>query len=487
MTSPAPPLRPRELLLAAILIAVVGAGLMRAAGAFDLIDRPLWLDEVLTWLLVTDPSWAHMFAALRGAVDTNPPGLHVLMRIFCAPFGDGPAPMRVFAVVSIYLALLGVYVGLRRAFGVLPAAAGVAALASNELVVFHAFEARFYGPLLAASVWAAVLLQAMQSTRRTVLVGAAAGIVSIILCTLHYFGVFSLLCVVGAILLFDYNPLKRKLMLLLPAGAGLIALAACLPMFLAQRTGLATTTWVDPTDMPRLRAFLLDVLSVWPLLLLAAVWGATRLFRGPSSEKPPSWRASAPLASLGAVAVIVVIFSIVVQPALIDRYAIAAVVINSVLAASIVSRVRVAIQAVMVIGLIVLTLLPGPASTGTGWKMRDSPLVRRTERWKTFELNLQDLTADLRSIPPQRALLFTHRQALYPAAWFAPEMRDRMFYYDPLIPPGTPGKHHDIYEADMARRVEFFYGWPKVLDPNRVNSIKHYDLIEGDKPPKRIR
>ena len=70
----------REVLAVVLgLVALVVVQLF-LTGSFSLLDRYLWLDEIHTQLLVTDPELTHAAGALAGGADFNPPGLYLMLR-----------------------------------------------------------------------------------------------------------------------------------------------------------------------------------------------------------------------------------------------------------------------------------------------------------------------------------------------------------------------------------------------------------------------
>src|SRR4051794_21359055 len=127
--------------------------------SLSLFRSHFWLDELFTFAIVSDPQLPHAMQALAGGVDTNPPCFHLLLRAFCGLVGGEPeTAFRAFALLSMSLALVGIYLILREVFPPLAALAGVLAVWCHPLILRHAFEARSYGPLLAALVWYTYLL-----------------------------------------------------------------------------------------------------------------------------------------------------------------------------------------------------------------------------------------------------------------------------------------------------------------------------------------
>src|SRR5262249_7225550 len=140
------------------------------ANAAYLFARHFWIDEIFAFTLVADPDPVHALRALAGGVDMNPPMLYLLLRGFTLlTGGPGEIVFRVFASLSILLALLGIYLLLRRAYTPRVAFTAVLLLECHPLILTHAFEARFYGPWLAAIVWFAYALVLFRTSPRRVL------------------------------------------------------------------------------------------------------------------------------------------------------------------------------------------------------------------------------------------------------------------------------------------------------------------------------
>ena len=67
---------PAELALVATALLSVIALQLVVARPDHLLTRPPWLDECMTSMLVNDPSFRHVIAAVRGGVENNPPAFY---------------------------------------------------------------------------------------------------------------------------------------------------------------------------------------------------------------------------------------------------------------------------------------------------------------------------------------------------------------------------------------------------------------------------
>lgn len=125
--------------------------------------RIFWEDEMLGWMLLTDPSWHHMVAAWRMGADGGGFSFYVLGRLWLHLFGPSEAAYRSFSALGFGLGFVLIYATLRRFYG-----RWIAAFAlfntyfCSQPLVLHMVEGRFYGLLVfavALTVWLAVEVQ----------------------------------------------------------------------------------------------------------------------------------------------------------------------------------------------------------------------------------------------------------------------------------------------------------------------------------------
>lgn len=305
---------------------------MTASGGFALLSKPLWLDEYHTYLLATRQSLGDSLRSLAMGADFNPPALHLVYRAVDA-IGGGLTPfsMRFVSFLCVWLALTVAFAIVRRHLASSAAFGAACALWAHPLAITYAFDARFYGPWLLLSallVWATgVDRQATISYRRDVLLALSA----VGVCTIHYFGIF--VWAVIAVVVVAGGHRERKSVaaiwrLVAPMLSGPLALLACVPFYLGQRRALSTATWVAPVSMAQLVAFLADYFWWMGLFVPLVLWVIVRLVHQWRGERTIVARISSrdrdllALVALAAVPLILVAFSVAVQPSLVRRYAI---------------------------------------------------------------------------------------------------------------------------------------------------------------------
>jgi hypothetical protein len=317
----------KEMLFLAIGLAVlIGAGAAANHPAV-LLGRFFWLDECLTHLIVSDPSLGHSLQALRG-METHPPTGYLILRGLCGLQGSSDETAeRLPSVLFTWLMLVTVYAGLRRCFGVWPSLVALLSIWLVRELIAHTFEARFYALLTAA---AAAFCLAYCRPRRGLAWSAVAALLGAVLCTIHYFGILWL----GAIVMGDFvasrAPVERRLRRMLPAALGAAVLLLLLPLLREQMAGRHAATWVRPTSAEGLGAMLFHLLALPACVMFAltSVWAVNCLRTGQWAISVPAeglWAMGGMLGLL-ALPVILLIFSLMVEPALIPRYALGALI-----------------------------------------------------------------------------------------------------------------------------------------------------------------
>jgi hypothetical protein len=466
---------------------VVLAVQLLLADAFFLFQRNFWLDEIYTYILAGDPDVVHSLRALAGGVETHPPTYYLLLRAF-AVLGGGPGEVvyRVAALLAVFLALLGVYALLRRRFSILVAATVVLALWCHPMVRYHAFEARAYGVWLAAIVWFAYFLERCRAKPRSWTAHLLVAVTAALVCTVHYFGILSLGLVTAA----DLVRRRRggDLRRVLPAvAAGPVTLLLCLPMLLHQKASFSVATWVLAPTWSSTWACFQELLLPRALLLglfagLLVVVPVLRLVRRPPStgaDAEADWGGLLRLLALGLLPLVLLILSFTVQPMLLSRYALPAVVALAPPLAFLLARLpRTAVGATALCLAVV-----------SAWDLREDAASYRQRDRQT-----QDLIAVLRSRTTDGIVLTRHCHALYVVCHYAPDLRDRCFFLEDHELGGQRLRYRsEVFTRDLARNYATFYGqpalfpWFEAVHPAKIYFIPGYLTFDGrPAPPDQI-
>ncbi|HEX4123256.1 MAG TPA: glycosyltransferase family 39 protein [Tepidisphaeraceae bacterium] len=464
-----------ELLLVAVGLAALMAGELAVCKPRLVMDGPFWLDECLTAQIVLDPSIGHSIAAIRHGVDTNPPVYHLIARGYWKVFGrlfrDSPRiTLRSLSLLCTWLALVGVYALLRGGFSIWPAIIGTLAVSAHPDVVEQAVNARFYAPLLAATVATCL---AMRRRGTGIGRGILVAICAALLCTLHYFGILILGCICLAMLLVDEGSVVRRLIRLLPAAAGPVALAPFLFFIRTQSAGLTVKTWLDPFSAFLAGQFLVDVLCTLPLLVAVAAWVIGQLIRSTGNDRriedrPALLAATVPMLAMALVPVTIVIFSAMVQSALRPRYAIAAALVLGPVAAMLGAR----------LGRYVLVGLAVALSGLAVMKLHGVESLRQTQldtlTYRRDAVENQD---------PALPIYLTDRGQATELLTFAPELFPRMHLLD-MREPGIALDNYRLFETETIGKVSPYYPLPPLVPAAHLQEIGKFDLIapEDDLP-----
>lgn len=454
----------RETSLAAALIMAGMALQALLVGRGFLFNHLPESDEVLTILIVRNPSVTHALSAVAHGAESHPPTLHLLLRAYVALTGRlNCADFRALTCSAVGLALLGIYLILRRRLAPLPAAAGVLAVWAQPLVVAMAFNIRFYGPMMGAAVWLAWLLIRSRTTG-----GAVTRILlaldAMLLCTLHYFGVLALASICAGEWIAYPRPLGRTLRDMGPALLGPAALLACIPMILLQRHASSVPTWMSrPTPMQTLN-FLLHYPAFALLAVGLATAAAARRFaaRRPLAADLDAARDFGGLLGLCLVPVALAALSVTVLPATQPRYAICGAVAMAPLVAVAVRRVGAALQVAAI------ALLLAASFYSMGHVLRAAH--RSNDRTSA-------LVHETQLLPAGQPIVFESILDILPTCWNHPDLADRCALLDV---PGEMRSREARFNTDLARLYSRFDGFPKIVELAALTKAPAFYWIEND-------
>jgi hypothetical protein len=450
-------------LLALILLQVA------ATDSTYVLHKYFWTDELCTLALLTDPSPVHAFRALQGSVDINPPGLHILLLGYTKLAGStSEVTLRSFALLSMVAGLVGIYAILRNTYSVLVSIAAVLAVWSHPLVLDHAFEVRYYGPWLAAAVWFCFLLGRAGSKSPGPLGLVALGLTSFFLCTIHYFGIVTLL-IIAALTAYWQRERAPSWEVLGAIAIGPIATTAAIVFLLPfQRAVTTVSTWIpDPT--------IAEVVDFGTTVLLPLHLGAVVILAWPArlTAKPGQTEDVAPpirispsligLTSLVLLVPILVLFSYAVQPVLISRYGLPAVAALSPAVAYVICRMSKG-WVVLLIAFLLAT---------SAFQLR-----QRAVRAQGDDHARQLLIEDIRERTGDSPVIFEAPHQLNVVWHYAADLRGRVFLLDfEKGELGSDVSSFRIWARDLAKQFVAFYDGPALVPWSKVKEERTVYLI----------
>jgi hypothetical protein len=477
------PLARRELWIAAVAVLSVLLVPLLVPALRPLITRPLWLDELHTWLLSRELPSSRLVSQLERGADFNPPLLYVVdsLLLYLLPASKTQIVLRLTSLLAVAGTMLLLYRIHRGRFGVVASAAGALAPLANFTVVWQLFEARFYSPWLLLTVAVAWALEQVVEHPRSRVRFAALVLLAAATCLVHYFGIISLGCLALGVVVKLRQP-SRLWRPLLGLVLGMLALVAWMPVYAAQAQVVSVHTWVPAPTLRTLYDFLRETLAYPPYLIVVAVAiGFAVLRRAP--RRPPITPSVAQAALLGLLAmpIVLVVFSVLLQPVHIPRYAFPALAGASVLVALATSRLPRPLAMLVLVALL--------ANYG-------KHEVKRARMARAFSLNVTSAVRDVNGVAGDpRPVVSLDRFSLYPTALSAANRNARLAFL--VIPRDTIRAYYqgpmakqnadfDMVERDGSVAHNAVLGFPALISLEALRAQPSFYMLlpdSGVKPP----
>ncbi|MEP3479128.1 MAG: hypothetical protein ABJZ55_07780 [Fuerstiella sp.] len=435
-----------------------------------LLLRPLWMDEVHSWLLISDPDPIHALRSLQQGADYNPPVYYAVAKVFTWIVPLNEHNLRALSALLVLSTAIGLALVFDRHMK-MPASIGCALLiCSQELMILQSTEVRFYALWLALLTWFCFglttgkrSLKAVQYTLLSVFAALTAGT--------HYFGIISIGLVCAAFVAarkFEKDALVRAG---IPFATAVITVACCLPLLSGQKAALTSETWVTAADSERMFAYVSQFFPRMLLLVSFAIWLMGFFLRSsdpdaaqmateesdssgrlPEDHVPPD--AMFVFGSLLLMPVVLIVFSLVVQPALVNRYSIVSCLgLVPVLAFLLKTGERRKSILVLVAGCVMFA-----------WAVRSGSAT-----WDHKFQSTQQLTEELQQLPETKVVLFEDRIDYWMMQHKDPH--SNWYQLDFEFHPTDDVANLRIVQRDVGRAIERVY-------PNRF-PLKSLTEFEG--------
>lgn len=428
-----------------IVLGLLGIAAWIAGGA-KLLTRQLWMDEVHSWLLLTDQSQTRTVAALADGADFNPPAWFLVTRWLAGtPAQASEFQIRLLCLGWTISTIAGLTILLSRHFERMAVIGAVVLTMAQPLLIHHATEIRFYGFWTTCCVWICVVLQSQPRWFPLKVARSAALIfLGIVVCTTHYFGGFSIGLILLPIVIRRVSGWRIEFASL---ATGAVVGVGCSLYFLpGQKAALTRPTWVSPATVRDTIGFLQSLLPAWQIILCAIVVFAS--FRGRQqlrslrSSKDGATNGLWCLMALGGMPVAIVAIAWLLQPALVTRYAVAGLPAFSIVAAwSLHQCGRRAGLAAMAIALV------GFAAS----------VNHRAREWQGEEAERLRLVKQIESCDQDSLVAFEDRIVWMPVVHHFPHLAQRCRLIDFEDSELLRDSSLRIVQRDAGRRVEKWY------------------------------
>ncbi len=206
---------------------LAGFLLTLAITAVNSRGRVFWEDEMLGWLLLTDPSWHGMIRAWNLGADGGGFSFYILGRGWFALFGDSRLAFRLFSSTCFGIAFVATWAALRRNYPTwIVAFATFNTLFFSPPLTQHFMEGRFYGLLVMTTALAMWLVLALDDTPDPTPIRfyIAAFLVHALLTTSHVLGIVFSAFVLAATVVLDRMRRRQRVGLYLTVAASWLLL-----------------------------------------------------------------------------------------------------------------------------------------------------------------------------------------------------------------------------------------------------------------------
>jgi hypothetical protein len=338
----------------------------------------------------------------------------------------------------------GVYVACRAVVGPSRAFIGGLAVAAHPATLVLTWQARMYGTWFAAAAWfCAYTVHAHGASRWRIAGGCA---LAALLATAHWFGLPVLLIVSVTAIAQAWRRRASLSAHILPLVAGCVTLLVCAPLLAGQRAALTVPTWLEPITRTDVALAFRQMFGVAPLLVVLG-FAAARFVARDWSDVRRAVRRVAPVLWLLAFPFVLVLFSLLVQPSLLERYLIPTIVpIGTVAAltapssATLHGRIVTAAGAVLLVAISSLELRGLRAVTAPS----DARIARAIA------------VAERHAVGDSVPVVFARRFEDYPVVQERPRLAGRVALLDfDGAPQGV--SRFALFERDLGRAVAKYY------------------------------
>lgn len=231
--------------------ALAGAATLIVAGLILAGKRFMWMDELLTWQIVTTPSWGAMLHVIADQVDTMPPFYFIVARTWLAVTGETEFALRLLSILLTSTAFVTMFMLIKRTAGIFAAVAASSVFLLSGTLFHQLTEARYY-PLLVllTAVATTMLFTGLERSRVSKGWLAANTLVHGLLVTTHIFGfLYSASLILSGLVFVKRGRNDAALRITLSALAGWILFLPWIPSQLYQMQVGEPWSWMPVPDL----------------------------------------------------------------------------------------------------------------------------------------------------------------------------------------------------------------------------------------------
>ncbi|GET35664.1 glycosyltransferase family 39 protein [Microseira wollei] len=220
-----------------------------------------WNDELFSYYLIADPSFAHMMSAFSDKINATPPLYFILGWFWAKLFGSTELSLRLFSSLGICIACATVWIMLRRTYNFWSASIGtLGVFCTSDMILYQNAETRMYGLLLAVCSLALLNFDILNKKSKCSwnLIISNIFIHAAIVQT-HIFGILYSAAILFTFILRDkyFNVFRPKIYLSI--GLSWLSLILYIPAFLNQADAGKPRTWYA---IPELADLLINLIGV---------------------------------------------------------------------------------------------------------------------------------------------------------------------------------------------------------------------------------
>ncbi len=418
----------KELVIITVLVCLVlGCFLVGWPADFFVLSRPYWLDELHTYLLITNLEPSEFYAGLAAGLDHHPPSSYFFFYLVNELF-DSP---RLFSLFCVAGATILVFLTLRRSFSFFASSTAALVTLIHPLVLYHSVQARPYALLYFLTALACYLFP------KKVLLP----VVCLFLGLTHYFGLLI------ALVVSFFQDGKRRIICSL---AALLSLVLTLPLYLSQRDKLIVDTWMPETTLSHVLKLLGQLYPVWLIIiLLISFWFIRKQLLCEQSA----------LLSLNLVVDALLIFSLFVQPVHLPRYFIVGILGVAPFVSLLAEKLRDKWRIVVAMFLLL-------ASSQSIYQVRAK--LRNDIRPFT------EIASTISTLSTEKLVLFDRRHLMLPVVQENRELIKRSFFLDTR---DISVDQITIFDSVFWDSFYQYYGVPKLLEVGDVRLKDSFILV----------